>query len=89
MTIKAHQFDHIVQKLQLKSRQSDHLQVWFEYNGTKITKTRRSNRSGDLPFQHSIRQGLKLNEDEFRKAVSCKLTRDEYIEILKRKGKIR
>jgi len=89
MTIKAHQFDHVVQKLQLRTRQADHLVVWFEYEGQVLAKTRRSNRPGDLPFQKSIPKQLKLSREEFRRAVSCKLARDEYIEILKRKGIIK
>jgi len=86
MTIKAHQFDHIVQKLQLQSRSSDHRLAWFEYEGKKVIRTRRSNKSGDLPFQKSMPKQLGLSPDEFRKAAACKLSRDEYIEILRRKG---
>jgi len=86
MTIKAHQFEHIVNKLQLKSRNAGDRLVWFEYDGKKVTHTRRSYKSGDLPFQKSIPTQLRLSQEEFRKAVSCKLTRDEYIEILRRKG---
>jgi len=86
MTIKAKDFDHIVEKLQLKIRDSQDRLAWFEYEGRLILRTRRSHKKGELPFQHSIRQQLKLNEDEFRKAVKCCLSRDEYVEILKRKG---
>ena len=86
MTIKSHQFDHIVQKLQLQSRSSDHRLAWFEYEGRKVIRTRRSRRSGDLPFQKSMPKQLGLTLDEFRRAVSCKLTKDEYIEILRHKG---
>jgi len=86
MTIKASDFEHIVTKLGLKARNSGDRFVWLELEGRKITRTRRSHQKGaDLPFQHSIRQQLKLTEDEFRLAVSCKLTREGYIEILKKK----
>lgn len=89
MSIKAKDFDHIVTKLKLKVRNSGDRLVWFEYKGRIITRTRRSRKKGkDLPFQHSIRQQLKLNEGEFRSAVGCKLSRDDYIEILKQKGVI-
>ena len=37
MTIKAHQFDHIVNKFQMKSRNAGDRLVWFEYEGKKIT----------------------------------------------------
>ncbi len=86
MSIKAKDFDHIVRKLRLKRRSSKDLWVWFEHGGKIITRTRRSWKKGrDLPFQHSIRQQLKLNENEFRLAVSCHLSRNDYIAILKRK----
>lgn len=90
MTIKAREFDHIVNKLQLKTRNSRDLIAWFEVEieGKRkiITRTRRSKGSGDLPMQHSIRQQLKLNEEEFRAAVGCTLSREDYIEILRTKG---
>jgi hypothetical protein len=86
MTIKAHEFDHLVAKLGLKIRDSGDLLAWFEFEGRIITRTRRSKGSGDLPMQHSIRQQLKLNERQFREAVGCHLTREEYVEILRAKG---
>ena len=86
MTIKAHEFDHLVAKLSLKTRNSRDLLAWFEYEGKIITRTRRSKGSGDLPMQHSIRQQLKLNEEQFRKAIGCTLTLQEYIDILQAKG---
>lgn len=87
MSIKANDFDHIVTKLKLKVRNSGDRLVWFEYNGKIITRTRRSRKKGrDLPFQHSIRTQLKLNENEFRSAIKCNLSRNDYIKILKGKG---
>jgi len=86
MTIKAHQFDHIVQKFHMKSRNAGDRLVWFEYEGKKITRSRRSYRSGDLPFQKSMPKQLGLTPDEFRRAAASKLSRDEYIEILRQKG---
>ena len=86
MTIKAREFDVIVQKLQLQVRQTHHLIAWFEYEGKIITRTRRSQKSGDLPMQHSIRQQLKINENQMRALIGCSLTRDDYIEILREKG---
>ena len=86
MTIKAKDFDHLATKLKLKTRNSGDLLAWFEYKGKKITRTKRSKGSGDLPMQHSIRQQLKLNEEQFRKAIGCTLTRQDYIDILRNKG---
>jgi hypothetical protein len=39
-------------------------------------------------MQHSIRQQLKLTEDEMRGAIDCSITREGYVEILTRKGLI-
>ena len=87
MTIKAKDFEHIVQKLDLQTRNSGDRLAWFVHEGKPVTHTRRSlGRGNDLPFQHSIRQQLKLSEDEFRAATQCHLSRDDYISILKRKG---
>lgn len=87
MTIKAAEFEHIVEKFGLRTRNTGDRLAWFEYEGRVITRTRRSlGRGGDLPFQHSIRQQLKLNENEFREAAACHLSRDDYIEILRQRG---
>lgn len=86
MTVKAREFDRLVEKLGLKVRDSRDVLAWFEYDGKIITRTRRSKGSGDLPMQHSIRQQLKLNEVEFRQAIGCTLTLEGYIEILRGKN---
>lgn len=86
MTVKAREFDRLVEKLGLKVRDSRDILAWFEFEGKIITRTRRSKGSGDLPMQHSIRQQLKLNENEFRQAIGCTLTLEGYVDILRRKG---
>lgn len=86
MTIKAQEFDRLVQKLGFQTRKGNDLLAWFEYEGKIVVRTRRSYGSGDLPMQHSIRQQLKLNEDQIREVIDCSLTREGYIEILRTKG---
>ena len=87
MTINAKDFDHLIDKFGFETRDSGDLLAWFVYDGRRVTRTRRSKKSsGDLPMQHSIRQQLKLSEEQMRSAVGCHLTRDEYIEILRGKG---
>ena len=89
MTIKAREFEIIVNKLELVTRNSGDRLAWFEYEGRKILHTLRSHKKGkDLPFQHSIRQQLKLNENELRQIISCQISRSEYVGILKNKGLI-
>ena len=36
-------------------------------------------------MHHSIRQQLKLTDDQFRRILGCKLNREDYIEILREK----
>lgn len=84
--MKAREFDLVVKKFGFKTRDSGDLLAWFEYEGKTITRTRRSKGSGDLPMQHSIRQQMKLTDDQLRDAISCTLDRDGYIEILRNKG---
>jgi len=86
VTIKAQEFDRLVQKLGFQTRKGNDLLAWFEYEGKIVVRTRRSYGSGDLPMQHSIRQQLKLNEDQIRRVIDCSLTREDYIEILRTKG---
>jgi hypothetical protein len=88
MTIKAREFDSVISKFKFKTRDSKDLLAWFEYKGKIITRTRRSKGSGELPMQHSIRQQMKLNEEQLREAIKCTITRRDYIEILKDKGLI-
>jgi len=88
VTIKRAEFDHMVQKLGLRTRQSGDLLAWFEHEGRVVARTRRSLKKGDLPMQHSIRQQLHLDEAELRRVVGCKLSRDDYIRILRDKGRL-
>ena len=88
MSIKARDFDRLSRKLQLEEREGRDKLAWFVYNGKPITWTKRSHGSGDLPFQHHIRQQLKLNERQFRQLIGCTLSRDDYIAILQQKGVI-
>ena len=89
MTIKAKEFEVIVNKLGLVTRNSGDRLAWFEYEGRKVLHTLRSHKKGkDLPFQHSIRQQLRLNENELRQLISCQISRNEYVRILKGKGLI-
>ena len=86
MTIKARDFDFLVEKLQLQTREGRDKLAWFVHRGKRVTFTKRSHGRGDLPFQHHIRQQLKLNEREFRGLLDCHLSRDDYIALLKQKS---
>jgi|GEM_PF-1432768 len=86
MTLKAHEFDRIVNKIGLQIRDGRDLFAWFEHEGKIVTCTRRSKGSGDLPMQHSIRQQLKLNERQLSELIYCSFGRENYIGILRAQG---
>lgn len=84
--IKAQEFDRLIEKFAFQTRKSGDRLAWFEHEGRVVVRTRRSEGSGDLPMQHSIRQQLKLNERQLREAIACSLSRAQYVEILRAKG---
>jgi hypothetical protein len=81
--MRAHEFDRIVKKLALQTRNTDHMHAWLEHEGKVIIKTKRSH--GSKPQPHH-RYDSSLDEDRFSALVSCVLSRDEYIQILRDKG---
>jgi hypothetical protein len=83
--MKVHEFETLVQKLGLVTRDSRDRLAWFEHQGKIVTRTKRSHGRGDLPG-HLIRQQLKLNEEELGGILNCTLYRGDYLEILTRKG---
>jgi hypothetical protein len=82
--MKVHEFTAIENKLGLTTRNAGDRLAWFEHNGTVVVRTKRSHGNKDLP-EHLIRQHLKLNETQFSGLISCSVSRDDYIEILKGK----
>lgn len=86
MTIRAHEFDRVVAKFGMQTRDSRDLLAWFEHDGKVVTRTRRSKGKGELPAPHLIRQQLKLTEEQLGAAIGCTLDRDGYVEILRDKG---
>ena len=87
MPLTAHEFDRLVSKFGFETRNSKDLLAWLEIDGKVVVRTRRSNKSsGDLPRHHSIRQQMRLNDDQLREAVKCALGRDSYVAILREKG---
>ena len=88
MSIRARDFDLLINKFGFQTRDSGDLLAWFEHDGKVIVRTKRSHtpRSRNLPFQHNIRQQMKLNEEELRQALRCDIDRDGYVDLLRRKG---
>lgn len=83
--MKVHEFERLVNKLQLKVRDSRDRIAWFEYEGRVITRTKRSHGKGfDLPA-NLIRQQLKVSGTEFAGLIQCSLGLDDYVSILRAK----
>jgi hypothetical protein len=80
----------IFKKLSLQVRSTSHNYGWLTVNGKKILRVHYSHGRGDLPdkIMHKIRGQLKLSEKDFKNLITCPLTHEGYLEILKRKGLI-
>lgn len=83
--MKVHEFTKLENKLELKTRNSGDRLAWFIHDGKAVTFTKRSHGNKDLPA-NLIRQQLRVNEGQFAGLISCQVTRDQYIEILKSKN---
>ncbi len=82
--MKTHEFEQIVSKLGLKTRNSGDRLAWFVYEGKTVVRTKRSHGNKDQPGD-KIRQQLKVNEEQLAGLISCSVSRDDYIKILKSK----
>ena len=81
------EFDRIVTKFRMTTRQGRHLRAEFHYRGRKIRTTYLSQGSKDNPFYHIARQ-LSLTPAQLRDAIRCTLSLEDYIAILREKGLI-
>jgi hypothetical protein len=85
--MKVHEFNRLENKLKLKTRNSGDRLAWFEHEGKVITRTKRSHGNKDLPVD-LIRQQLKVNSEQFAGLISCDVSIDDYVDILRNKGLI-
>jgi hypothetical protein len=85
--MKTQEFERLVSKFGLKTRNSGDRLAWFEYDGKVVTRTKRSQGNKEQPG-HFIRQQLKLNEVQMSDALNCSLKLNDYVEILRNRGLI-
>jgi hypothetical protein len=83
--MKVHEFTRLENKLDLKIRNAGDRLAWFIHDGKAVTFTKRSHGNKDLP-ENLIRQQLKVNESQFAGLISCHVSRDQYVDILKSKN---
>jgi len=80
----------LFQKLEMEVREGRDTIASLFVEGRLIIRTRVPHKRGDLKgtLPHFIRQQMKLNEEEFRLLRQCKLFREDYVDILRRKGEL-
>ena len=83
--MKTHEFERIVTKLGLRTRNAGDRLAWFEHNGQTVVRTKRSYGNKEQPG-HMIRQQLKMNEEQLAGLIDCSLSREDYVQILRSKG---
>lgn len=80
MALTVREFDVIVGKLKMTSRDTKHKFVWFEHEGRKILWTLRSHGRGDIgSVEHTIRRQLRVNSAQLRNLANCPMTREAYV----------
>ena len=84
--MKVHEFERIVNKLGMETRNSYDRLAWLVHNGVTVVRTRRSHGKGKFIPADKIRQQLKVNEEQFAGLQSCSVSKDDYIRILTDKG---
>src|SRR5271165_3327047 len=84
--MKVHEFERIVTKLGMETRNSSDRLAWLVHEGVTVVRTRRSHGNNKYMPEHQIRQQLKVNESQFAGLISCSVTKDAYIKILTDKG---
>lgn len=84
--MKVHEFDIIVNKLGMETRDSKDHHAWFVYNGVRVVKTKRSHGNSKFIPQDKIRQQLKVNESQLAGLIACHIKKEHYIQILIDKG---
>lgn len=86
--MKVREILQIFKKLEMEIREGRDTLAFFRYRGRIILWTKVPHKKGELKgkLSYFIRQQLRLNEEQFQNLIICKIWKDEYIEILKKKG---
>jgi hypothetical protein len=90
LSLHADEVDRAWQKLGMVIKDTKDRHARFYFQGKLVVATKRSLGSGVLAgnVPHLIRQQLKLSAPEFKDLIDCPIGRNEYIDILKKKGLI-
>ncbi len=86
--MKVHEFERIVTKLGMETRNSSDRLAWLVHEGVTVVRTRRSHGNSKYMPEHQIRQQLKVNESQLAGLISCDVSKPDYIQILIDRGVI-
>jgi hypothetical protein len=78
----AREFDTVVNKLKMKTRDTNHHHAWLVYNGVTVARTKRSHGNNKFIPEDLIRKQLHVSRDQFTGLYSCSVSKDDYIKIL-------
>ncbi len=85
--MKTREFDTLVHKLKLEIRDTGDRHAFFVHEGKKVVKTKISHGRCELP-DFWYRKQLLVNERQLADLIGCTLSRSDYLNILKAKGRI-
>jgi len=85
--MKSREFQVLINKLQLEIRDTGDRHAFFVHEGRKVIKTKISHGHCELP-DYWYRKQLLVNERQLAGLIGCTLSRSDYVEILKTKGRI-
>lgn len=83
--------ERLLKKFNFQLTGTTHHRKWvLYYEGTRILSTYYSKGRGDMKTtaENKFRAQLRLNQQQLRDAISCKLEFEHYIEMLQQKGMI-
>lgn len=86
MDAKAREIDKIIRKLDMETRSTNDMHAWFVHEGVTVVRTKRSFGQGKYVPADKIRCQLKVNEDQFAGLIDCHFSKQDYIELLTKKG---
>jgi len=84
--MKVRDFDTIVNKLGMETRDSKHRHAWLVHEGATVVRTKRSHGNRKFIPEDLIRNQLHVDQEQFAGLNSCKISKDDYIKILTEKG---
>lgn len=89
MALTVGEFDRVVAKLHMRTKDGKHRVAFLEHDGKQVLWTMRSHGRGDLGrVEHAIRRQLRVSPKQMRALADCPMTRDAYMQHLADSGVI-